>query len=66
MLAAKSCNACIDTWQVGQLPWAQGEEGAAAAKGEALQLIWSHTMRDTLASKGALCKQRRGHSLGYK
>lgn len=34
-----------------------GGRGAAVEKGEALQLIWSHTMKDALASKGALCKQ---------
>lgn len=37
--------------------------GAAVAKGEALRLIWSHTMRDALASKGALCKSKGGCSL---
>ena len=66
MLATKSCNACRDTWQVGQLPWARAGEGPAIAEGEALWLIWSHTMRDALASKGALCKQRRGPLTGLQ
>lgn len=57
MLATKSCDACRDRWRP---LWAWRGEGAAIAKGESLWLIWSHTMRDALASKGALCKQKEG------
>lgn len=51
-----SGNTCKGGW-----PW--GEKGLLQQRVR-LWLIWSHTMRDALASEGALCKQSRGMLAG--